>query len=116
MGAVVYEASDRHWRPDELFEESGRGSAAIARIEDPSIRRMLRLRQACFTEFRFPRIADYYVNDATPEERAVFEDMGLVLLDRDGLIENGYIRLLDEAREVYDERTGRTVVTDETLR
>lgn len=106
MGAVVYEASDRHWKPSELYEENGRGAAAIGKMEDPDIRRMLELRRACFTNFHFDRIADYFVNDASPEERAAIEDMGLVLLDVDGLVEGGYMRLLSDAREIFDASRG----------
>ena len=39
---------------------------------------------------RLAKIADYYANQATAEEQRAFEGLGLVLLDRDQLIANGF--------------------------
>ena len=55
---------------------------------------MLRLRAAWFTEFDFSKVADYYAYQATPEEQRVFEALGLVLLDKDQLIENGFANII----------------------
>lgn len=69
----------------------------VEKIENPELRKMLELRMAWFAEFNYARIADYYAYQATPEEQRVFEALGLVLLDRDGLIMNGFANLLAEA-------------------
>ena len=52
-----------------------------------------------FTAFNFSKIADYYAYQSTPQEKALFEKMALVLLDRDGLIANGFASIVEEVKE-----------------
>ena len=55
---------------------------------------MLRARQEWFARFDYAKIADYYAYQATEEEQRAFEALGLVLLDRDGLIANGFASIV----------------------
>ena len=57
---------------------------------------MLTLRKHWFVDFNFSKIADYYAYQATPKEQKVFEALGLVLLDKNQLIENGFAQVIDE--------------------
>ena len=96
VGTVTYEPKDSSWRPEDLYAmDEGRFSGLLDAIEDDGLREMLRLRMAWFCEFDFAKIADYYAYQATPEEQRAFEAMGLVLLDRDQLIENGFADIVD---------------------
>lgn len=72
----------------------------IAGIENEELRKMLEIRKAWFCDFNFGKIADYYAYQATAKEQRVFERLGLVLLDRDQLIENGFA---DIKKDFYDE-------------
>ena len=46
-----------------------------------------------FTRFHYDRIADYYVNQATPDERKALEATAMVLLDYQHMIDNGFFKL-----------------------
>lgn len=97
LGTVDYEPSGEKWEPGELFTEPESIDARINALDCPDeLKRMLRLRQAWFVEFDYARIADYYANQASPETQRVIEDLGLVLLDRDGLIEHGFSSIVEE--------------------
>lgn len=96
VGTVIYEPSDRSWDAGDLFIDDGsKFDEQIAKVKDDTLREMLRLRAAWFCQFKFDRIADYYVNQADEDERRVFEALGLVLLDKDGLIENGFSHIIE---------------------
>lgn len=96
VGSVVYEPNETDHKVSDLYSyDEGRFSDALSRIENDELREMLRLRAAWFAEFDFARIADYYAYQATSEEQRAFEAMGLVLLDRDQLIENGFADMLE---------------------
>lgn len=85
------------WAAEGLYEPPpARLARLVAKIENPELRKMLELRLAWFAEFDYAKIADYYAYQAAPEEQRVFEALGLVLLDRDGLIMNGFANLLAE--------------------
>ena len=68
----------------------------IDALENEELKEMLKLRAAWFVDFHFAKIADYYAYQATPEEQRVIEALGLVLLDKDGLIDNGFSELLKD--------------------
>lgn len=98
VGTVDYEPSDVERKPDELFKRPKDHSKEIAALDAPrGIKELLRLRDAWLVEFDYAKIADYYCNQATPEVQRMFEALGLVLLDRDQMIENGFADLLDKA-------------------
>lgn len=95
VGTVTYEPKDTHHEVSDLYSMDDRFEDVIAGIEDEELREMLRLRAAWFCDFDFAKIADYYAYQATPEEQRAFEAMGLVLLDRDQLIEHGFSDIVD---------------------
>ncbi|MBP5718782.1 MAG: hypothetical protein J6X53_07375 [Abditibacteriota bacterium] len=98
IGAIVYEPRSTSWTPDRLYTPPPKSlTRMVAKIENEKLRAMLELRLAWLTEFDYAKVADYYAYQATPEEQRVFEALGLVLLDRDGLIMNGFANLLAEA-------------------
>ena len=97
LGTVDYEPSGEEWEPERLFTEPVSMDERIDALDCPEeLKRMLRLRQAWFVEFDYSKIADYYATQASPETQRVIEDLGLVLLDRDGLIEHGFSSLVAE--------------------
>ena len=96
VGTVTYEPKDSSWSAEDLYEmDEGRFDGVLDAIDDEGIKEMLKLRMAWFCEFDFAKIADYYAYQATPDEQRAFEAMGLVLLDRDQLIENGFASLVE---------------------
>ena len=97
VGKVDYEPKDTDWKPSELYSlDRDDLDELVGKVDDVELREMLMLRKAWFTDFNFARIADYYAYQATPEEQRVFEAMGLVLLDRDQLIENGFADIVGD--------------------
>lgn len=98
IGKVIYEPKATAWSVQSLYDAPPRRLAKlVSTIKNPELREMLELRAAWFAEWRFDRLADYYAYQAKPEEQRVFEALGLVLLDRDALIMNGFANLLAEA-------------------
>lgn len=95
-GTVLYEPGESNHKPSDLYQENHKVDADIEQIQNPDIKKFLKLRVAALTEFNYSRIADYYAYQATPEEKRVFEKLALVLLDRDQLIENGFSALVSE--------------------
>lgn len=91
MGTVIYEPKETFHKPEDLYEvDYERFSEVISKVENGEIREMLNTRAMWFAEFNFAKIADYYAYQATPDEQKAFESLGLVILDKDKLIENGY--------------------------
>ena len=99
VGTVEYEPKDTDWEVSELYsfdaERTERIRGLIGAIEDEELKSFLEIRLQWLCEFNFARIADYYAYQATPEEQRAFEALGLVLLDRDQLIANGFADLLE---------------------
>lgn len=96
IGEVLYEPKDTAHKVEDLYNfDKSRFDEVMARIDDDELRHMLELRAAWFVDFDFAKIADYYAYQATPEEQRAFEAMGLVLLDRDQLIENGFSNIME---------------------
>lgn len=96
VGTVLYEPSDSSHRPEDLYKmDYSRFSELIEKVDDGDIREMLMVRASWFAEFDFSKIADYYAYQAGNEEKRAFEALGLVLLDRDQLIENGFADALE---------------------
>lgn len=91
IGTVIYEPKETNHKPSDLYTmDYERFSDLINKVEDGEIREMLLIRANWFAEFNFARVADYYAYQATKEEKRAFEALGLVLLDKDQLIENGF--------------------------
>lgn len=96
IGQVVYEPKETHHQISDLYEMTGDLDEIVAGVQNPELRKMLEIRKAWFCNFNFAKIADYYAYQATPEEQRVFERLGLVLLDRDQLIENGFSDIIKD--------------------
>lgn len=94
IGEVIYEPKETHHQTCELFEENTTFAEEIAGIEDEALRRMLTLRSAWFCRFDFAKIADYYAYQASEKEQHIIERLGLVLLDRDKMIEHNFADLM----------------------
>ena len=92
-GEVTYEPKDVVHEPKDLFEEDSTLDLVIDQIKDPDIKRLCEIRQSYFHKLNYSKIADYYANQATPEEQAVFERLALIILDKDQLIENGFSKI-----------------------
>lgn len=95
LGEVQYEPKDTHHKPEQLFRRSRNFDSLIDSVEDVTIKEMLNLRAAWFCEFNYSKIADYYAYQATPEEQRAFESLGLVLLDYNNAIKNGFAKLME---------------------
>lgn len=95
VGTVTYEPKNTNHSVGDLYAMTDKFETVIGGIEDVDLRKMLELRAAWFCDFNFAKIADYYAYQASPEEQRAFEAMGLVLLDRDQLIENGFSAIVD---------------------
>jgi hypothetical protein len=101
IGKVVYEPRTTSHTAADLFAKETKFDSEIDEIiKDPILKEMCKSRAALFSTFYFNRIADYYAYQATPEEQRIFEKLGLVLLDRDQLIENNFAELIEFAQ--YD--------------
>lgn len=98
IGVVDYEPKNTAHKVSELYSEPKESDLEekIAKVASKELREMLELRKAWFTDFKYAKIADYYAYQATPEEQRAFEALGLVLLDRDGMIQNGFADLVGE--------------------
>ena len=96
LGEVEYEPKDVRREPSELYEPCDAYDEVIAAVDDPEIRKMLKSRQEWFARFDYAKIADYYAYQASADEQRAFEALGLVLLDRDGLIANGFASIVEE--------------------
>lgn len=95
IGQVEYEPKQTHHRIADLYQDNtGKFDELISKIENEELKRMLQLRAAWFVDFDFAKVADYYAYQATPEEQRAMEALGLVLLDLDGLIANGFSDLI----------------------
>lgn len=94
LGEVEYEPKDVRREPSELYDPCDAYDEVIDAVSDPEVRKMLRSRQEWFARFDYAKIADYYAYQATAEEQRAFEALGLVLLDRDGLIANGFASIV----------------------
>lgn len=100
VGTVEYEPSDSSWRPSDLYafdeERKRRIDELIGAVKSAQIRKMLKVRQDWMCEFDFGKIADYYAYQADENEQRAFEALGLVLLDRDQLIANGFADIAED--------------------
>lgn len=98
---VTYHATDHKWDAADLWTPANATDntiqwQAIQKVKNPGIRKMLRRRfETYFTKFNYSRIADYYINQATPDEREALEATAMVLLDYQHMIDNGFFRLQD---------------------
>lgn len=91
IGKVVYEPKSTSHEVEELYRLEREDLLGMIRdIENEELKNMFIVRYQWFAEFNFAKVADYYAYQATPKEQRVFEALGLVLLDRDQMIQNGF--------------------------
>lgn len=97
--SITYHPTDHKWDAADLWTPANATDntiqwQAIQKVKDPGIRKMLKRRfDLYFTRFHYDRIADYYVNQATTDERKALEATAMVLLDYQHMIDNGFFKL-----------------------
>ena len=96
LGEVIYEPKETNHQISDLYKRERKYDKDIKTIKNEKVREMLEARAHNFDDFDYPKIADYYAYQATPEEKLVFEKLAMVLLDRNKLIENGFSNLIDK--------------------
>lgn len=96
IGTIIYEPKQVEHKISDLYEMPTEFDEMVASIKNKELRKMLEIRKYWFCNFNFAKIADYYAYQATAEEQRVFERLGLVLLDRDQLIENGFAEIIKD--------------------
>lgn len=97
IGTIIYEPKETNHNIEDLYStDFERFDKLIESIQNEDLKTFFTLRKHWFTNFNFKKIADYYAYQATPEEQRVFEALGLVLLDKNQLIENGFAQVIDE--------------------
>lgn len=94
LGEVIYEPKQTNHQISDLFTPETKFDKEIDKLQNEELKEMLKQRTSFFSEFNFSKIADYYAYQATPEEKVLFEKLGLVLLDKDKLLENGFTDLI----------------------
>jgi len=98
----TYEPSGETPPVEDLFdaEKTNELLAAINDADLPDdIEQFLRLAAYRHTRFNFERIADFYA-DTTPEVQALMEASALVIIDFDDAVEEGFVQLSRQVREL----------------
>lgn len=104
-GRNIYEPNGNDVAPSETFSEDRKDLLdLIEAVEDPTIKKMLTYRYSYFIDFKMGKIADYYCNNATPDEQRAFEALGLVIVDHDKAIENGFLEYVEAVESIEDEK------------
>lgn len=106
--APVYEPKNKKPHLLELFDDS-KTKRLIRNIESSNIdeAEKLFLIEAAkrHTVFNYEKIADYY-SHSNAEVQNLMEASGLVIIDFDKAIQNGYVKICDEIRNQYLEEYG----------
>ena len=93
---VQYEPSDRKHSVSDLYSVARDFTEIIDNVKNEEMRNLLRIRAMCFVDFKYAKIADYYANQATNEEKIAFEALGMILLDKNNLIKNGFAKIYED--------------------
>ena len=80
-------------RYDKLSQEIGRADI------DPKIKLFLRRAATRHYKFDYVKIAEFY-SQALPEVQKLFEQSGLVIIDFDSAIENGFVMMNKKLMEI----------------
>jgi hypothetical protein len=99
VGKVEYEPKETNHEIGDLYTKRNDLLRLLEKIKNEELRDMIEQRISYFTEFNYSKIADYYAYQAKPEEQEIFEVLGLVLLDKDSLIANGFSKLISALNE-----------------
>lgn len=106
--APIYEPKNKKPHLLELFDDS-KTKRLIRNIEASNITETekLFLIEAAkrHNVFNYEKIADYYSHSDT-ETQNLMEASGLVIIDFDKAIQNGYVKICDEIRTQYLEEYG----------
>lgn len=89
-------AKDLYTPPDNKYMEQ------INKIKDKDMAEFFKTRLCWLADINFDKVAQYYAYQATADEKKAIEMLGLVLLDKDKLIENGFIVLNEDLRKVHE--------------
>jgi len=103
IGKVVYEPNKSNHKASDLYQAEHKFDEEINNLKNEEIKHLLKARVSYFGNFDFAKIADYYAYQATPEEQRLFEKLGLVLLDKDKLIENGFSKIMSYLDKDHEE-------------
>ena len=89
--------------PIETLYSNEKYTKLISQIEKSNVteqeKKFLKYAAARHLCFNYGKIADYYAN-ATPEMQELMEQSGLVILDIDDAIANGYVKLSKRLEEI----------------
>ena len=97
LGEVHYEPKETNHRIGDLYRLNRPDlDEKIGLVKNKELKAMLETRKQWFAEFNFAKIADYYAYQATKEEQEALEALGMVLLDKDNLIKNGFADLVGD--------------------
>lgn len=89
-------ASDLYTPPDKKYMEQ------INKVKNKDIAEFLKTRLCWLADINFDKVAQYYAYQATADEKKAIEMLGLVLLDKNKLIENGFLILNEDLRKVHE--------------
>ena len=106
--APVYEPKNKKPHLLELFDDS-KTKRLIRNIEASDIEEAEKLflieASRRHNVFNYEKIADYY-SHSSAEVQNLMEASGLVIIDFDKAIQNGYVKICDEIRSQYLEEYG----------
>jgi hypothetical protein len=106
LGEVLYEPKDTNHKTEDLYEWNQNKiklQNQIEQIKDLKLRELLKARLSYFCIFNYSKIADYYAYQADKDTKILFEKLGLVLLDKDQLVANGFADLLNKVTNNQDD-------------
>ena len=100
-----YEPTGEETKLSELVDTE-KAESLIAEIEESGLsdeeKQFLKLAAYRHLSFNYKRIADYYAN-ASEEMQELMERSALVIIDYDDAIANGYTRLNDSVKEMFED-------------
>lgn len=99
IGNLIYQPHEEDHEISDLYETEDRFDEMIENCQNEELKKLLEIRKAWFCRFHFDKIADWYAYQATPEEQEIIEAMGMVILDKDKMLEHGYLELINELEE-----------------
>lgn len=103
--APIYEPKAEFPPPVEALYDETKTNELLDRIEEAElpdeVRRFLRAAAARHTVFDYEEIAEFY-SHASADVQALFEDSALVIIDFDAAVEKGFVKLVGELSDAYD--------------
>ena len=102
INTPIYEPKGEKPSLEELVDTSryNKLSQSIAESEiDPQVKMFLRRAATRHYKFNYEKVAEYYAH-APKEVQQLFEDSGLVIIDFDKAIENGFVMMNKRLMEI----------------